>query len=81
MMLGRTDKHAPCFGCDKRTIDCHADCEPYKQWSAEHVAAREKRVQEARKNRAAYLVRKAAYYRNRRKRNRGGGKTPKPRKR
>ena len=81
MMIGRTDTHAPCFGCDKRTIDCHADCEPYKQWSAERGAARDQRAQEARKNGAAYLVRQASYYLNRRKRHRSGGKTSRPRKR
>lgn len=81
MILGRADTQAPCFVCDKRTIDCHADCEPYKQWSAEHVAARDKIAQEERRNRASYLVRKASYYRNRRKRNRSGGKTPKPKRR
>lgn len=81
MMIGRTDTHAPCFGCDKRTIDCHADCEAYKTWSAEHLAARGKLKQEARKNGAAYLVRQESYYRNRRKRHRSGGKTRKPRKR
>lgn len=80
-MIGRTDTHAPCFGSDKRTIECHADCEAYKKWSEERGAARDKRAKEARKNGAAYLVRQASYYRNRRKRHRSGGKTPRPRKR
>lgn len=24
-----------CLGCEKRHINCHADCEDYKKWKAE----------------------------------------------
>ncbi len=26
----------PCRNCDKRTPDCHASCELYKNWRAEY---------------------------------------------
>ena len=32
---------APCVRCDERRVGCHAECERYLSWSAEHRAARE----------------------------------------
>lgn len=25
-------KVSPCKGCERRTIDCHAECDDYKAW-------------------------------------------------
>lgn len=34
---------APCKGCKKRHIACHAECEEYIAWKAKHDAARHDR--------------------------------------
>lgn len=34
---------SPCFGCVIHTINCHSECESYKEWKAEQDAARDKR--------------------------------------
>lgn len=34
-------KENRCFGCEKRHVGCHAECEDYKAWKAEHDKKRE----------------------------------------
>jgi hypothetical protein len=32
----------PCRHCDRRSAECHAHCEKYAAWAAEHRAAKER---------------------------------------
>lgn len=38
--------HAPCYGCKRRRVGCHADCEEYKAYNAEREAIRARRTQD-----------------------------------
>ena len=38
--------HAPCYGCERRRVGCHADCEEYKAYNAEREAIRAQRTQD-----------------------------------
>ena len=28
---------SPCFGCDRRTAKCHAECKDYLKWQKDHI--------------------------------------------
>lgn len=50
-----------CFGCEKRYVGCHAECEDYKAWKEEHEQIRAIEFAERMKivNRAQYDVDRA----------------------
>ena len=35
---------APCYKCEKRTVNCHAHCEAYKKYDGENKKRRRQRV-------------------------------------
>ena len=41
--------NSPCFGCQKRTSTCHAECEEYRSYKQSNDENREKVFQERQK--------------------------------
>lgn len=51
MMFYNEYEVAPCMGCKRREVGCHATCEAYKDWkarAAKHKAALRKAREKAR---------------------------------
>ena len=38
----------PCYGCEDRHAECHAGCERYAAWKAEHEAEKDERYRRER---------------------------------
>jgi len=39
-------RHAPCKDCPDRKVDCHSECEKYKQFSEERKSISRMRIEE-----------------------------------
>lgn len=35
---------APCYGCEKREVGCHATCQGYKEFQAENEEIKKKKI-------------------------------------
>lgn len=35
---------APCYGCERREVGCHATCQGYKEFQAENEEAKKKKI-------------------------------------
>lgn len=48
------DKKGVCFGCEKRHVGCHSECEEYKEWledwqkQREYIGTKRREVNERR---------------------------------
>ena len=45
----------PCKYCDKRTMDCHAECKEYKVWHIRHLIEKSRERNEEKKRQRYYV--------------------------
>lgn len=64
---------SPCMGCEKRSIDCHADCAKYKAWRAEKDVLKQQKADTmphaAEQYRRECRAKAAKYWNKRRRKN------------
>ncbi len=50
----------PCFGCEERTVGCHAACDSFTRWSEQRKKQREERNKSITLNSQAYFRKREA---------------------